>query len=66
MASIKSSDVSKDLAVRWNAMSKDEQIELTKDTAAALPEAYEAKELGQHNSQLTSFHDTHAVVGHIQ
>ena len=47
-------------------LSKAEQIELTEDTVAALQDAREAKELGQHNSQLTSFHDARAVVSHIQ
>ncbi|KAJ2928981.1 hypothetical protein H1R20_g8114, partial [Candolleomyces eurysporus] len=65
-APIKTSNVSKELGVKWKAMSKEEQDMLTADVVATHEDAREEKETGQHNTQLTAFHDARAVVGHIQ
>ncbi|RXW21194.1 hypothetical protein EST38_g4661 [Candolleomyces aberdarensis] len=63
---IKTSDVSKELSAKWKAMSAEEQEQYTEDMVQSLAEAREAKESGQHNSQMTAFHDVRAVVEHIQ
>ncbi|KAJ2920760.1 hypothetical protein H1R20_g16335, partial [Candolleomyces eurysporus] len=56
-APIKSSDLSKELSTQRHAMSVEEQDEQTKEMIEVLQKAHEVKETGQHNTQLTAFHD---------
>ncbi|KAJ2933884.1 hypothetical protein H1R20_g3197, partial [Candolleomyces eurysporus] len=65
-AAIKTSDISKELSLRWHALSPEEQREQTQEMVGTLQTAREVKKTGLHNTSLTAFHDAHAVVGHIQ
>ncbi|KAJ2927306.1 hypothetical protein H1R20_g9789, partial [Candolleomyces eurysporus] len=65
-APIKTSDISKELSVQWHAMSPEEQHEQTHEMVESLQVAREVKKTGQHNTNITAFHDARATVAHIQ
>lgn len=65
-APIKSSNISKELSAQWQSMSPKDQHEQTQDMVKTLQTARDVKRIGVHNTNLTAFHNAHAVVQHIQ
>ncbi|KAI0075053.1 hypothetical protein K474DRAFT_1676624 [Panus rudis PR-1116 ss-1] len=60
-----SREVQARLTSEWRAMSKEEQVEVTKERAAVLEARRESADVGRHNVHIAAFHDVRATLHHV-
>ncbi|KAG2031437.1 hypothetical protein BDR03DRAFT_817799, partial [Suillus americanus] len=62
---IKATEVGREIAERWNAMSQQEKIDVTKDLMEDLEEHRNNKSLTSHNVPISAFHDIRATLDSV-
>ncbi|KAG2367255.1 hypothetical protein BDR07DRAFT_1373058 [Suillus spraguei] len=62
---IKATEVGHEIAERWNAMSQQEKIDVTKDLMEDLEEHRNNKSLTSHNVPISAFHDIRATLDSV-
>ncbi|KAG2029493.1 hypothetical protein BDR03DRAFT_880613, partial [Suillus americanus] len=62
---IKATEVGREIAERWNTMSQQEKIDVTKDLMEDLEEHRNNKSLTSHNVPISAFHDIRATLDSV-
>ncbi|KAG1729163.1 hypothetical protein EDB19DRAFT_1913534 [Suillus lakei] len=62
---IKATEVGREIAEKWNAMSQQEKIDITKDLMEDLEEHCNNKSLTSHNVPISAFHDIRATLDSV-